>query len=134
VGNLNFRANEKDLEEMFKKFGSIKDVYIPQDQSNGNSRGFAFITFHNESDADDAVDEMDDKEVDGRPLRVNKARARPPVSGRSRERGGGGGGGGGRGRECRDYARGKCERGSQCRFLHTKKSRSRSRSRRGSRS
>jgi len=126
VGNLNFRTKDRDLEDMFGKYGKIKDVYIPIDQDSGSSRGFAFITFHDERDADDAVDAMDDREIDGRPLKVNKARARPPVydqrgtRGRSRERGNKA-----KALVCRDYERGNCERGSRCRFSHKSRSRSR---------
>ena len=66
-----------------------QDVYIPSDPATRKSRGFAFVTFEDPRDAEDAVKEMDGRELDGREVTVNIARPRPPQGGSSR--GGGGG-------------------------------------------
>ncbi len=57
-----------------------------RDRETGRSRGFAFVTFSNEDEANYAIEKMNETELDGRRIRVNIANARP---------GGGGGGGGG---------------------------------------
>jgi len=98
VGNLDFRTDQEYLRDKFRKFGPIEDVFIPRD-GRGDSRGFAFVTFDERRDAEDAVDGMHDSRLDGRRITCNIARPRPPL------RGGGGrdrsgsprGGGGGRG-------------------------------------
>mmetsp|Transcript_6977 Transcript_6977/g.13002 ORF Transcript_6977/g.13002 Transcript_6977/m.13002 type:complete len:312 (+) Transcript_6977:375-1310(+) len=102
VGNLDFRTDQEYLKDKFRKFGPIDDVFIPRD-GRGDSRGFAFITFEDRRDAEDAVDRMHDSRLDGRRITCNIARPRPPLrgggggGGRDRSRSPGGGGGGGRG-------------------------------------
>ena len=45
----------------FKKFGDLGDIYIPRDRDTHESRGFAFVRFYEERDAEDAMDSMDGK-------------------------------------------------------------------------
>jgi len=63
-----------------------------KDRETGRSRGFGFVTFNGNEDAQAAIDGMNEQELDGRRLRVNLANARPSGGG-----GGGGGYGGGGG-------------------------------------
>jgi len=89
VGGLSWNTTEDGLREAFEQYGEIAEAKLITDRDTGRSRGFGFITFSNDDDADKAVSEMDGKEIDGRSIRVNEARERTT--------GGGGGGGGGRG-------------------------------------
>ena len=88
VGNLPFTTTELELQDMFAQAGAVTEVLLMQDKFTGKSRGFAFVTMASEGDAQSAVSQLDGKQIDGRPLRVNEARPRE-------ERGFGGGGGGG---------------------------------------
>jgi RNA recognition motif-containing protein len=90
VGNLPFTTTELELQDMFAQAGAVTEVLLMQDKFTGKSRGFAFVTMASETDAQNAVSQLDGKQIDGRPLRVNEARPRD-------ERGFGGGGGGGGG-------------------------------------
>jgi RNA recognition motif-containing protein len=90
VGNLPFTTTELELQDMFAQAGAVTEVLLMQDKFTGKSRGFAFVTMASETDAQNAVTQLDGKQIDGRPLRVNEARPRE-------ERGFGGGGGGGGG-------------------------------------
>lgn len=55
------------------------DIYIPRDRHTRESRGFAFVRFYDKRDAEDAMDQMDGRVLDGRELRVQMARyGRPP--------------------------------------------------------
>lgn len=62
-------------------------MFIPQDPS-GRPRGFAFVTFEKGSEAKEAAEEMDRREIDGRQIQVNIARERPPLSESRNRRGG----------------------------------------------
>jgi RNA recognition motif-containing protein len=88
VGNLSFNTTEQDLKTLFSEHGEVTDVHMPNDRETGRPRGFAFVTMGSKSEMVNAIKALDGREVDGRDLKVNEARARE-------ERGGGGGGGGG---------------------------------------
>jgi RNA recognition motif-containing protein len=64
---------------MFSAYGEVEDAFILKDQFK-RSKGFGFVTFTNDSDADTAIAEMHEKEVGGRPLIVNEARPQQPRS------------------------------------------------------
>jgi len=73
VDNLTYRTTIEDLERLFGKFGEVGDIYIPRDQETHESRGFAFVRFYEDRDAEDAMDSMDGKQIDGREIRVAMA-------------------------------------------------------------
>jgi len=75
VGNLDFSATEDQVRNIFKPFGSIKDVGIATDWETGHSRGFAFVEMDN-GDAEKAIRELRGASLDGRDLTIRKA---PPV-------------------------------------------------------
>lgn len=74
VGNLAFSVNEKELNELFAPFGEISEVVLITDKYSGRSKGFGFVTFAKAEDAKKAIDEMNEKEVQGRNIKVNEAR------------------------------------------------------------
>jgi len=77
VGNLPFRYRGKDLREIFSKFGEVEYATVILDKFNRRrSKGFGFVTFVNDADADKAIKEMDGKELDGRKVVVNEAKPR----------------------------------------------------------
>lgn len=73
VGNLNFKVKTEDLEKMFGKFGDIEDVIVITDRETNRSKGFGFVTFVDEESASKAVEEMHEKDLDGRKITVNVA-------------------------------------------------------------
>jgi cold-inducible RNA-binding protein len=87
VGNLSYRTAEDQLSQHFAKFGQISSTVIVIDRATNRSKGFGFITFETENAAQQAVQEMNGKEIDGRTVKVSIAK--PP---KEREAGGGGGG------------------------------------------
>jgi len=72
VGNLAYSTLPETLEELFGEFGEVLDCYLPEDPGTGGSRGFGFVTMMRE-DAENAILELDQCEVDGRVIRVNEA-------------------------------------------------------------
>lgn len=95
VGNLSFNTSNQDLNELFGTVGTVESSNIIEDRETGRSRGFGFVEMATKEDGENAIAQLNGKEVDGRQLKVNEAK--PQES-----RGGGGGrggygGGGGRG-------------------------------------
>jgi RNA recognition motif-containing protein len=90
VGNLPYNVTEDQLRELFSQAGQIKDVALITDRQTGRSKGFAFVEFNTQAEAEKAIEMFNNQDFEGRPLTVNMARPRE-------ERGGGGGGGGYRG-------------------------------------
>ena len=74
VGNLPFTVAQEKLKELFGTFGEIEEATVISDKFSGRSKGFGFVTFVNDADADKAVAEMNGKEVEGRELKVNEAK------------------------------------------------------------
>ncbi|KAG1964160.1 serine and arginine rich splicing factor 5b [Pimephales promelas] len=99
IGRLNPSAREKDVERFFKGYGRIRDIDL--------KRGFGFVEFDDPRDAEDAVYELDGKELCNERVTIEHARVR--LRGGRGGRGGGGGGGsggGGGGRFPGRYSRG----------------------------
>ncbi|KAL7521962.1 hypothetical protein ACHAWX_006664 [Stephanocyclus meneghinianus] len=71
VGNLNFDTTAETIQEAFQKYGEVKECFMPVDY-DGNPRGFAFISME-EEDAVKAIDALNQTELDGRTLTVNKS-------------------------------------------------------------
>jgi serine/threonine protein kinase len=92
VGNLSYEMTNSDLEQLFSNYGDVLRAEIITDRETGRSKGFGFVEMSSAEEARAAVDALHDREINGRRLTVNSARAREPRSG-----GGAGGYGGGRG-------------------------------------
>lgn len=88
VGNLPFKVDDQELQDVFGKFGEISEIKIPTDRESGRARGFAFITFETQQAAQEALS-MDNQKLGERTIRVNMAT--------EKKEGGSGGGRGGRG-------------------------------------
>ncbi len=76
VGNLSFETTENDLNDLFSEHGKVTDVAILSDRETGRSRGFGFVTFTDATGANAAIAALNGKEIGGRALTVNEARAR----------------------------------------------------------
>jgi RNA recognition motif-containing protein len=95
VGNLNFDTTEDELRSLFSEVADPTSVAVPTDRMTGRPRGFAFVEFQSDEQAEQAIQRFDGYELAGRKLRVNEAMERPPRSasgGFSRPFGGGGAG------------------------------------------
>lgn len=87
VGSLSWNTDDNGLRAAFERFGDVLDAKVITDRETGRSRGFGFVTFADGNSADDAMQQMNGADLDGRTINVNEAQERGP-------RGGGGGGGG----------------------------------------
>lgn len=91
IGNLSQQVSEQQLEELFKAYGSVTSVKIIRDMFTGESKGFAFVEMKEKAAAENAIKELNTKEVGGKKIVVNEARPKTD----SRRGGGNRGGGGG---------------------------------------
>jgi RNA recognition motif-containing protein len=76
VGNLSYKVEENELRQVFEEYGEVASVKIITDKYSGRSKGFAFIEMNDEEQAKKAIEELNQKEIDGRPIIVNVARPR----------------------------------------------------------
>ena len=83
VRNLSWDTNDDTLRDAFSRFGEVTEARVATDRETGKSRGFAFITFPNDAEAQAAITAMDEVVLDGRTIRVAE----------SENQGGGRGGG-----------------------------------------
>ncbi|MGH8372987.1 MAG: RNA recognition motif domain-containing protein [Gammaproteobacteria bacterium] len=90
VGNLPFTASEEEVRSKFEQYGAVQSVKLISDRETGRPRGFGFVEM-DQGAAQKAIQELNGKDMGGRPLRVNEAQESQP-----RQQGGGGGGRGGR--------------------------------------
>ena len=74
VGNLPWSFDKAKFEELFSPFGEIEEALVISDKYTGRSRGFGFVTYKNDADADKAIEGMNEKEIEGRNIVVKEAR------------------------------------------------------------
>jgi RNA recognition motif-containing protein len=86
VGGLSWNTDDAALRDAFSKFGEVAEAQVVMDRETNRSRGFGFVTFNDSNAAQNAIAEMDGRDLDGRQIRVNEAQ--------DKQRSGGGGGGG----------------------------------------
>jgi RNA recognition motif-containing protein len=86
VGNLNFDLTEDELKELFETYGQVNSVKIISDKYTGRSKGFGFVEMESDSEGNEAIENLNGKEVNGRAIKVNQARERE----NDNRRGGGG--------------------------------------------
>lgn len=84
VGNLPWSVDDAKLKELFASFGEIEEANVIVNKFNNRSKGFGFVTFKNDEDGKKAIAEMNDKEVEGRGLKVNEAKPFDPDAPRPR--------------------------------------------------
>ncbi|QGI87444.1 unnamed protein product [Fusarium fujikuroi] len=95
VGGLAWATTSDSLRAKFSEFGEVTDAIVMTDRETGRSRGFGFVTFSAQEEAQAAINTMNEQEFEGRQIRVSEANQ--GGGGRGGGRGGYGGGGYGRG-------------------------------------
>jgi RNA recognition motif-containing protein len=74
VGNLPWSVDNSKLEELFSEFGDVKSANVITDRVTQKSRGFGFVEL--ESGGPEAIESMNDFDIEGRKLNVNEAKPR----------------------------------------------------------
>ena len=89
VGNLPYSTGDAELSELFSRAGTVESARVMRDMATGRARGFGFVEMATDDEAQRAINELNEFQLEGRALVVNEARPKPV--------GGGGGFGGDRG-------------------------------------
>lgn len=86
VGGLAYSVGDKELEELFAAQGKVVSAVVIKDRDSGQSKGFGFVEMDDIKEGQNAIKELNGKEVSGRTIIVNEARPQE-----DRRSGGGGG-------------------------------------------
>ena len=96
VAGLPFDVDDQELQEMFEVYGTVGSAKVITDRETGKSRGFGFVEFPNDSEAQAAIKALNGGSLEGRELTVKLAEDKPKgggggFRGGNNSRGGGGG-------------------------------------------
>lgn len=80
VGSLAWATTDDSLKEFFSAAGNVVSANVIVDRETNRSKGFGFVEMSSEEEAKAAIEQLDGKELDGRPIVVNEARPREPRS------------------------------------------------------
>lgn len=94
IGSLAYATTDDTLKAHFETIGEVVSARVITDRDSGRSKGFGFVEFKDEADNQKAIDQLNEKELDGRTISVGLAR---PKEDRPRRDFGGNGGGNSRG-------------------------------------
>ena len=86
VGNLSYETDDQALQELFAQYGNVTSARVIIDKFSGRSRGFGFVEMPDNTEANAAINALNEQEFMGRNLRVNESQPKP----RNDRRGGGG--------------------------------------------
>jgi|OM-RGC.v1.018849056 hypothetical protein len=92
VAKLNYATTDDGLREAFEAFGEVTSAKVIMDRETGRSRGFGFVEMANDDEARNAIQDLDQSELDGREIAVKESEPREKRGGGGYGRGGGGGG------------------------------------------
>ena len=74
VGNLSYRMTDEDLGKLFSTYGTVSESKIVIDRETGRSKGFGFVEMPNQAEGDEAIKQLDGKDIEGRNIKVNVAK------------------------------------------------------------
>ena len=80
VSNLSFNTRDEELKELFAAFGTVSSAKVITDRLSGQSRGFGFVEMDSDTEANEAMKNLDNKEVEGRAMSVSVAKEKAPRS------------------------------------------------------
>ena len=74
VSNLSFHTGEDELRKLFEEFGVVDSAKVVMDRDTGRSRGFGFVEMKSQDEAENAMKNLNNKEIQGRAMAVSVAR------------------------------------------------------------
>jgi RNA recognition motif-containing protein len=92
VTNLNFKVQTEQLREMFEAYGEVTSAKVIVDHETGRSRGFGFVEMSSDEDAQQAINALNQRDIDGKAMVVQQARPREEMQTVKQNRNNSGGG------------------------------------------
>ena len=86
VPKLDFGVTSEQLKSAFQEYGTVLKATVATDRETGKSRGFGFVEMLNKKEATEAINKLDESELDGRYIIVKKAEERSNRVGFSNEK------------------------------------------------
>ncbi|MEI6123384.1 MAG: RNA-binding protein [Bacteroidota bacterium] len=73
AGNLHYGMTEDDLQKLFEEYGQVSSVKVITDKYSGRSKGFGFVEMPTDTEAEQAIEELNGTEIKGRAITVNQS-------------------------------------------------------------
>jgi RNA recognition motif-containing protein len=74
VSNLSFHTTDEDLRKLFSQYGTVSSAKVITDRETGRSRGFGFVEMESDKEANEAMKNLNNTEIEGRAMAVSVAR------------------------------------------------------------
>jgi RNA recognition motif-containing protein len=74
ISNLSFHTTDEDLRKLFMQYGTVSSAKVITDRETGRSRGFGFVEMESTKEANEAMKNLNNKDIEGRPISVTVAR------------------------------------------------------------
>jgi ribosomal protein S18 len=76
VSNLDFEVDQGTLRDLFAELGGVVSAVIASDRETKRSKGFAFVEMESDEDAQKAIEGLNNKVLNGRPMKVVEDRGK----------------------------------------------------------
>jgi RNA recognition motif-containing protein len=73
AGNLLYTMSEDELQKMFEEYGEVVSVKVITDKFSGRSKGFGFVEMPNDAEAEEAIKQLNGREIKGRAMSINQS-------------------------------------------------------------
>ena len=73
IGNMNYKTTKESINTLFSEYGEVESIVLITDSETGRSKGFGFVTMNDTQAAQAAIEALNEKEFEGRALRINEA-------------------------------------------------------------
>ena len=78
VGNMSYQTNEDSIKSLFEQYGEVEKVTLIKDRETQRPKGFGFIAMTDNDAGAKAIEELNQKEFEGRTLKINEAKPKEP--------------------------------------------------------
>ena len=74
IGNMSYQTTEESIRALFEEYGTVEKITLITDRETQRPKGFGFVIMDNDDEATKAIEELNQKEFEGRSLKINEAK------------------------------------------------------------